>query len=376
MTNNIPIKEVMKKTVSVLFFFMSFSLVFVSCGGGENDDDQIYSNQVSLISLLPDKYNVVLKDNPEEQDFITLKVTNNAGLDITGSSVFLINGNVEIESNVFIPTELGTFQVRAKYTDPGSGKEFLSDPKSINVIDQLSAEDMYFKHKVLVEDFTGTWCGWCTRIIYALELIEAQTHNVIPVAIHNNDEFDFTGRTPLEDYLMIEGAYPFAAINRKTIWKNPQHHNVSQPIELIQPESPVGIKINSNLENSSGTVDLSFYFKENISGQLKYAVYVVENQLKADQKNYNSDLYEGVPVLYNFTHNHTLRGVYGNIIGNNLEQEATERTEIVLSDLAVNYSCENISNLQIVVFLMNEEGSVLNVQIADGNTEKDYEFAN
>ena len=36
----------------------------------------------------------------------------------------------------------------------------------------------------------------------------------------------------------------------------------------------------------------------------------------------------------------------------------------------------NISNLQIVVFLMNEEGSVLNVQIADGNTEKDYEFAN
>lgn len=365
----------MKKIVSVLFVLMSFSLVFVSCGGDENDDDHIYSNQVSLISLLPDKYNVILKDNAEEQDFITFKVTNNAGLDITGNSEFLVN-DVEVESNVFIPTELGTFQVRAKYTDPVSGKEFLSDSKSINVIDPLSAEDLYFKHKVLIEDFTGTWCGWCTRVIYALELIEAQTHNVIPVAIHNNDEFDFAGRMPLEDYLMIEGAYPFAAINRKTIWKNPQHYNVSQPIELIQPESPVGIKINSNLGSSSGTVDVSFYFKENISGQLKYVVYIVENGLKADQKNYNGDLYNGDAVLYDFTHNHTLRGVYGNIIGNNLEQEATERTEVVLSDLAVNYSCENANNLQIVVFLTNEAGTVLNVQIADKNTEKDYEFAN
>src|SRR5690554_6492406 len=362
----------MKKYFNYLLS-ISIVLVLVSCGGNENDDDHIYSNQMSLISLIPDRYNVPLSENAEEQEVVTFKVTNNAGEDITDQSILYV-GDEQLDSNVFTPTELGTFEVYAKYTV--NNPEFVSDPKTINVVEDIDYEALYFKHKVLVEDFTGTWCGWCTRIIYALELIKAQTPNVIPVAIHNNDEFDFTGRTPLEDYLMIEGAYPFAAINRKTIWKNPQHHNVSQPIELIQPESPVGIKINSNLENSSGTVDLSFYFKENISGQLKYAVYVVENQLKADQKNYNSDLYEGVPVLYNFTHNHTLRGVYGNIIGNNLEQEATERTEIVLSDLAVNYSCENISNLQIVVFLMNEEGSVLNVQIADGNTEKDYEFAN
>ncbi len=365
----------MKKIVSVLFILMNLSLALVSCGGGENDDDHIYNNQVSLISILPDKYNVILKDNPEEQDVITFKVTNNAGLDITENSVFLIN-DVETESNIFIPSELGTFQVRAKYIEPVSGKEFLSDAKSINVIDPLNAEDMYFKHKVLIEDFTGTWCGWCTRVIHALELIEAQTHNVIPVAIHNNDEFDFSGRMPLEDYLMIEGAYPFAAINRKIIWKNPQHYNVSQPIEQIQPQSPVGIKISSQLGASSGTVDVSFYFKETIPGQLKYAVYIIENGLIADQKNYNGDLYDGAPVLYDFTHNHTLRGVYGNIVGNNLGQEATERTEVVLSDLTVNYSSENANNLQVVAFLMNEAGQVLNVQIADRNTEKDYEFAN
>lgn len=346
--------------------------MLIACGGNENDDDHIYSGQLSLISLIPDRYNVPLNDDAEEQEFITFKVTNNAGEDITEESVFYVD-NIELESNIFTPTELGTFDVYAKYVV--NNKEFLSDHKTINVVEGINIEDLYFKHKVLVEDFTGTWCGWCTRIIYAIELIEAQTHNVIPVAIHNNDEFDFVGRVPLEDYLGIGGAYPFASINRTTVWSNPQHHNVSQPIDKIQPNSPVGIKINSNLGSSSGTVDVTFKFKEDISGDLKYAVYVVENGLIANQKNYNTDLYGGVSTLYNFVHNHTLRGVYGNIIGNNLEQPATEGVEITLSNLGVNYISVDVTKLQVVVFLMDADGTVLNVQIADRNTEVDYEYA-
>jgi hypothetical protein len=349
---------------------ISLTLVLVSCGGNENDDDHIYSNQMSLISLIPDRYNVPLNDNVEEQEFFTFKVTNNAGDDITNQSIIYVN-DIQLEGNIFTPSELGTFDVYAKYIV--DNREFLSQPKTVNVV--VNVEDLYFKHKVLVEDFTGTWCGWCTRIIYALELIEAQTHNVIPVAIHNNDEFDFAGRVPLEDHLGIGGAYPFAAINRTTIWSNPQHHNVSQPIDKIQPQSPIGIKINSNLGANSGTIDVNFKFKEAISGELKYAVYVVENGLIANQKNYNTDLYDGLEILSNFTHNHTLRGVYGNIIGNDLGQAATEGLEVTLSNLAVNYTVVDVTKLQVVVFLMAADGTVLNVQIADRNTEVDYEYA-
>src|SRR5690606_15141707 len=98
-------------------------------------------------------------------------------------------------------------------------------------------------------------------------------------------------------------------------------------------------------------------------GELKYAVYIIENGLIANQKNYNGDLYGGASTLYDFTHNHTLRGVYGNIIGNNLEQNATEGLEVTKSNLAVSYTSENVANLQVVVFLMSEDGTVLNVQI-------------
>lgn len=356
----------MKKIFLTLFTFLGISMSLVSCGGYENDDDLTGEGITSSIIVSSNKFNIVLAEGDEEQESFVFSVTSNNGVNITDFCTFFLNG-AELESNIFTPETLGSYQVVAKYDD------LESTPVTINVVDIAST---YFKHKVLIEDFTGTWCGWCTRIMYAIELVGDQTDNAIPVAIHNNDEFEFAGRVPLEDFLQIEGAYPFASLNRTTVWMPLQHNNINQPIAMIQPMSPVGIKINSNLGASSGTIDVSFSFKEDISGNLRYVVYVLENGLTGNQKNYYSNLYGGGETLYDFPQNHVLRGVYGNILGNNLGQSATEDAEITLSDLPVNYSAENVNNLQVIAFLINEQGTVLNVQIADGNTEKDYEMAN
>lgn len=362
----------MKNIFRILVLLITFSFIAASCGDNENADNHIYNHQIKLISLISDKYNVVLNENEAEQEVVTFIVSNNAGDNLSSNSEIFVN-DIAIASNVFTPTALGSFRVYAKYTDVSSGKEFLSEEKIVNVIEDTS--NLYFRHKVLIEDFTGTWCGWCTRIIYAIEQVQAQTQNAIAVGIHNDDPFDFPGRMPLENYLQVEGAYPFATINRKTIWKHPQHQNVNQPIGLILTESPIGIKINSALGATSGTVDVSFSFKEDIDDDLKYVIYVVENGLIADQINYNTDLYNGVLTLVGFTHDHVLRGVHGNILGNNLGQAATAGSEVKLLSLAVNYSSEDMNKLQVIAFIINAQGKVLNVQIADANTEKDYEFA-
>lgn len=360
----------MKKIFSFLVLLIGFSFIAVSCGDNENADNHIYDQQIKLISLISDKYNVVL--NEDEREVVTFMVANNAGVNLTEYSEIFVN-DIAIDANIFIPAELGSFEVYARYTDEESGKQFLSDKKIVNVIEDRS--NLYFTHKVLIEDFTGTWCGWCTRIIYAIEQVQAQTQNAIAVGIHNDDPFDFSGRMPLENYLQVEGAYPFATINRKTIWKHPQHHFVNQPIDLILPESPIGIKISSTLGATSGTVDVSFSFKETIQDELRYVIYVVENGLIADQTNYNTDLYNGISVLTGFNHDHVLRGVYGNILGNDLGQPSTAGTEVTLTGLPVSYSSENMDKLQVIAFIINAQGKALNVQIADGNTQKDYEFA-
>lgn len=356
----------MKKIILYLFSILSLCILLTSCGGNENDDDLINEGIRSSIFVMSDRFNIVLAEEGEEQESFVFSVSSNLGVNATEYCTFYVNG-VELESNIFTPEALGSYEVIARYDDLESA------PITINVVDIAST---YFKHKVLIEDFTGTWCGWCTRIMYAIELIEAQTQNTIPVAIHNNDEYDYAGRMPLENFLQIEGAYPFASINRTTIWMPLQHQRIDQPISMIQSMSPVGIKINSNLESNSGTVDLSFTFKEDISGELRFVIYILENGLIANQKNYYGNLYGGAETLTGFVHNHVLKGVYGNILGNSLGQAALTDSEITLSDLPVNYTSENVNNLQVVAFLIDAQGTVLNAQIANGNTEKDYEMAN
>ena len=88
----------MKKYFSSLLLILNICLAATSCGSDENSDDHIYTPQIKDISIIPDKFNLILNENPEEQDSDTFKVISNIGEDITANSRFYIN-NTEIDSN-------------------------------------------------------------------------------------------------------------------------------------------------------------------------------------------------------------------------------------------------------------------------------------
>ena len=51
--------------------------------------------------------------------------------------------------------------------------------------------DFVPKHRVLVEEYTGTWCGWCTRGLVAMQkLAEIFGDDFIGVAYHNGDPME------------------------------------------------------------------------------------------------------------------------------------------------------------------------------------------
>ena len=52
-------------------------------------------------------------------------------------------------------------------------------------------------HRALVEEYTGTWCGWCTRGLVAMKLLaEAYGDDFIGVAYHNGDPMEVTTEYP------------------------------------------------------------------------------------------------------------------------------------------------------------------------------------
>ena len=65
-------------------------------------------------------------------------------------------------------------------------------------------------HKVIFEDLTGFWCGWCPRGYVAVEkLVQTFGEAVIPVMVHIEDVLEYPDYKPLD-----KGQFPNALIDR------------------------------------------------------------------------------------------------------------------------------------------------------------------
>lgn len=66
------------------------------------------------------------------------------------------------------------------------------------------------KHRPLMEEFTGLWCGWCPRGFLAMEEIgDVYGDAVVVACYHSGDAMEVTSQTPIN----ISG-YPSASVNR------------------------------------------------------------------------------------------------------------------------------------------------------------------
>ncbi|MDE5793981.1 MAG: hypothetical protein K2I08_04600 [Muribaculaceae bacterium] len=67
-------------------------------------------------------------------------------------------------------------------------------------------------HQTLIEEFTGTWCGYCTRGYAALEYIKENYPEFVVAAYHNNDPMQVTTNYPASI-----SSFPSAALNRGVV---------------------------------------------------------------------------------------------------------------------------------------------------------------
>lgn len=76
-------------------------------------------------------------------------------------------------------------------------------------------------HRPMLEEFTGTWCGWCTRGFWALETLnELYGDGIVLAAYHDGDPMEMPA-TPVR----VDG-YPSATLNRNGI-EDPYYGNAN-----------------------------------------------------------------------------------------------------------------------------------------------------
>jgi hypothetical protein len=320
-------------------------------------------DSVESISLVVDKSSKIVGETME------FTVNTNNGTNVSDEVIIYINGEA-IDGTEFSSDEIGDYTVYADYFGVKSA--------NVNVRFHDGSEINYVK-RVLIEDYTGTWCGNCPRVSHALELVTAQSSLVVPVAIHrsssnpadpNYDPFNFDS-SELDAIVNISG-YPRALLNRMTRWQPLEQNNIPQVINLTQGENPkLGLAMDVEVVNNNINLDLKIQFSKDFNN-LRYVVYVLENGLIYDQVNY-TNFYTGPGYISNFEHNHVLRACLTPLLGEPFSNTSTGQTFSKTFSVPMPSNISDPSKIEFIAFVVDENHRAINVRKANIGENQDFE---
>jgi thiol-disulfide isomerase/thioredoxin len=336
-------------------------LVFVSCS--KTEENVPLSQETVEIAF----QNFVRPASLRNQE-IPFTVLTEEGVDVTAASQVFVNG-AAINGTVFISSEIGDFEAYATYEINGNQITTPSEPFKVIIP----------KRKVVLEDYTGTWCGFCPSVAAAIEEASLESDDLAIVAIHitansNPDPMHFDAVDILRDVFEIDGL-PQARIDRSEFWFAP--YFVSDAIENAGVSTTSSVSINSTLENDQLITQVHVISETGINSGDKLVVYLLEDGILYDQENYyNEDITSpyfglGNPIT-NFEHNHTLRMSFSAVLGDDIAGAgALEEYSITYNNtIPANYVKENLT---LIAMYVSQDNLAYNAQVGPINMEIPYQ---
>lgn len=352
----------------IIIFFVAFiAFLVTSCSGNRSDEG---ADVVTFIKASSSESSTIIGKT------VTFSATDNLNNDVTAQSEFYVNGTLNADGATFTPLESGKYEVVAKMDG------LQSKPFTVEVI---ALSGINFTHRILYEDFTGTWCGNCPLAVVRYENLVAQNDHAVLLGVHgpdgSGDPYINATSNGIIALKKVFG-FPTILINGKFSWStsNNNYTDMSFPLQYIQPYSKIGISVNTSLSGNtlSGEVKVSF---AQAYQNLKMAVYVVETDLHYPQHNYFNGtggkpvFYDGVPIIENYTHHNVVRdhltAIEGDAVPVSQSQENTIFTKAISYNVPAGFVKENT---KLVVVIMDKDGVVLNTREVVINTNNDLEI--
>lgn len=334
-----------------------YTLIFIcfyTCSKPESFNDL----QVQQYNLIP---GLNVESSYLKDQLISFEMIDIDGNNITSSTSFIVNNQL-INGNTISYDNIGTHEVYADYLI--DSQNYSTDSKGFNIVKPIN--------KVIIEDYTGTWCGYCPPVANAIYELKEVYDNIISVGIHNNDQLTIDQESDLRSELGISG-FPSARLNRTISWLDP--YQLSEVNSLLSEENNVAISINSTLENVELGVDLRIVSNVELVNH-KLVIYLVESNLIYDQANYfnyveGSYFYNLGNPIENYSHQDVLRKSITNISGNILEVIEP------LTDYKYNFDIElnpdfAVENLAIVAIVVDSNNNAINSQFGEVNSFQDF----
>ncbi|MDA8595984.1 Omp28-related outer membrane protein [Flavobacteriaceae bacterium] len=337
----------MKLLITRLAFFLSI-ISLVACSDNSLDDGSPDQNEITNLNLEFEKAFIF------ENESVRALVKDDRGISYNNKASFELNG--ELLSSSIIPfKEAGSYVLKISFE--GFSKTF-----------DVQVYENTFTTKVLVEDYTGAWCGYCPRIAYKLESIVQNNENVVPSAIHNGDPMEFQFEAQMRQRYNVTG-FPTALFNRIHNWDESN----GQIMNALVEQKGLGIAMESSLGASLGLMNLSVSVAENVPYEnLKLVVYLQRNGRAAAQVNYynedqTSPAYGMGNPINEFIHDHVLLKAFTDVFGDEIPANDLSIGQNYSRSFEINMSAyglyeENSDEFELVAFVINEDDEVINVQ--------------
>ena len=306
----------------------------------------------------------IYADGWEEASY-TVKDQNNN--DVTAACTITLDNN-NYTGATYRTTTAGTYQFKA------SRNGITSAAVSLKAIDPGPSP---FTQKILLEDYTGTWCGHCPRVGINLATYVNNGHpNAIIVANHgpSSDPYTFSNHVAIRNAFNVTG-YPTVWIDRNSVW----NENTSQlDAAFTGRRAPLGLAFETSINGSNINVKTKVKFDVTTSVNLKLVVYLVEDGKVYPQTNYG---YFGLPDPINdYVHDGILRSNSTDIFGDNIPATSQVKGSIYEKSFTINTTGYDINKCRVVAFVVQgpnnqnrREKAVLNVQAVKAGENKNFD---
>ncbi len=228
-----------------------------------------------------------------------------------------------------------------------------------------------FTKKVLIEEFTGEWCGYCPDGAARIASIK-QNHQdlVFAISYHDSDPFE-TPVTNLYEGLLNVPFFPSAAIDRvpyqgdlsfsRSYWANVTN-------ERLAVTADMGIKLETHLTGNNLTVTVKLAAKQD-HNDLYLTVALVEDNVPESSPGAQSGAAAG------YVHQDVLRNMVTDNRGDLVTLVANKVVAITYDNINFNY--RDINNIHVIAFLhekVDTQGKeIYNVQGVKAGETHDFD---
>lgn len=249
-----------------------------------------------------------------------------------------------------------------------------------------------FTKKVLIEEFTGAWCGWCVDGHLRVDnMMMANGSKIVPVMIHSGDGMEIPEMKGYYGPTFSVTGYPTGMINRVkgSDGKVPQSRSIWEAMAATEmgKTAKLGLSIDAkSVEGNFITAKVTVGYAADVTEANNVVIALVEDKVVGtgtpfDQKNFyagNSTysthpFYSKPATITGYEHKYVLRKMISPSAGEKIDAAKTVKGGSYTKELMLDMTGANQANCYVVAWVHTPGGVVENAQMVKVGESKSFD---